>query len=131
MVSINEILTIGYKKAREMYLLGIKVDGKEAEKIGWVNHAVAADELDEEVQRIANLIALMPRDALAIGKAGSLLALDRLGSSEQIAGVILHSMATNIRFEPDEFNFVRERGKKGTVEAIHERDVAWDDKKSI
>jgi len=127
-VSVAEILLLGYKKAREMSLLGMKVDGKEAERIGWVNRAVPADQLEAEVEKIAETIALMPRDALAIGKVSTLMSLEALGVERGIAGTLLHSMATNLRFDPDEMNFIRDRSKQGTTTAIHKRDEAWEEK---
>lgn len=125
MVGIMEILTIGYKKARELYLLGSKIDATEAERIGWVNRVVPADALEEEVEKKAASIALLPRDAIAIGKAATIMSLERLQACQDMSNVILHSMATNLRFEPDEYNFMKERGKKGTTTAIHLRDAVW------
>ena len=127
-VSVAEILLLGYKKAREMSLLGTKVDGKEAERIGWVNRSVPADQLETEVEKVAEAISMMPRDALAIGKVSTLMSLEALGVRRGIASTLLHTMATNLRFEPDEMNFIRERSKQGTTKAIHKRDEAWEKK---
>ena len=34
----------------------------------------------------------------------------------------MHAFATNLRFEPDEFNFVKARAQHGTREAFRMRD---------
>ena len=81
-----------------------------------------------EVEKVAEAISMMPRDALAIGKVSTLMSLEALGVRRGIASTLLHTMATNLRFEPDEMNFIRERSKQGTTKAIHKRDEAWEKK---
>lgn len=125
-VGIRDILIIGLKKAREMMLLGEKIDGKEAARIGWVNRAVPADQLESTVEEIANDIALLPRDGIALGKVATIMAVDALLRG---SGAPMHSLSTNIRFEPDERNFIRDRAKMGTREAIKARDARFEDKK--
>ena len=41
---------------------------------------------------------------------------------EETTAYLFHSYGTNLRFEPDEFNFVKERKKSGTSEAFKKRD---------
>ena len=123
---INEFFQVGLKKARELLLTGRLIDGREAERIGMVNYAVPMDRLEAEVKRFADGIALMPRDALAIGKAQTFLAYDAMGLGTNINQAILgHTMATNIRFEEDEYNFIRARRDKGAREGFHKRDERW------
>lgn len=58
-------LTLGYHKACELLFLGDWITGKEAERIGMINRAVPAGQLDEEVGNLAGRLA---RSAtLAIG----------------------------------------------------------------
>ncbi len=119
----TQILTYGPKKARELMLLGDEFDGTEGEKIGLVNRAVPAGELEETVTSWARRIAQHPRDALVTGKAMHQMALDSLGSSQQFArGYVGHTLGTNLRFEEDEFNFLRERRQSGTRAAFAERE---------
>jgi enoyl-CoA hydratase len=50
------------------------------------------------------------------------MALDSLGGTQQFArGYVGHTLGTNLRFEEDEFNFLRERGRRGTREAFADR----------
>ena len=122
-----EIMLIGQKKARELLLTGKLIDGKEAERIGLINKAVPGDKLDEETRKLAQAITLLPRDGIAIGKAATHLAYDSLGLTQSFnQGYIGHSMATNVRFEPDEFNFLRARRDLGVREAIKARDKRYE-----
>ncbi len=46
----------GWKKAMELCLTGERISAKEAEKLGLVNKVVAAEKLEEEVKKLAELI---------------------------------------------------------------------------
>ncbi|ODU07013.1 MAG: hypothetical protein ABS81_02655 [Pseudonocardia sp. SCN 72-86] len=123
----TQILKYGPKKARELLLLGDEFDGAEAERIGLVNRAVAAGELEATVTSWAERIAQHPRDALVTGKAMHQMALDSLGGSQQFArGYVGHTLGTNLRFEDDEFNFLRERRRSGTREAFGGREKHYE-----
>ena len=81
------------------------------------------DDLEETVEDWAARVARHPRDALVTGKAMWQLALDSLGGSEQFSrGYVGHTLGTNLRFEPDEFNFLKQRHDTGTRSAFRERD---------
>ena len=43
-------------------------------------------------------------------------------TGEEATGALMHAYATNLRFEDDEFNFVKERAKHGTSGAFVARD---------
>jgi Enoyl-CoA hydratase/carnithine racemase len=119
----TQILMYGAKKARELLLLGDEFDGQEALDIGLVNRSVPEAELEATVERWAARIARHPRDALVTGKAMHQMALDSLGGSSQFArGYVGHTLGTNLRFEDDEFNFLRERRRSGTAGAFADRD---------
>lgn len=126
MTSIN-ILAMGPKKAREVLLLGETMSGIEAARIGLVNKAVPASELEAAGEDWAERIVRLPRDAIAIGKAATHLALDSLGMTSQfVHGYVMHALGTNIRYEPDENNFMRERRSKGVTGAAHSRESRYD-----
>jgi len=121
-----EVMLIGQKKARELLLTGKLLDGKEAERIGLVNHAVPADQLEAETRKLAKSMTLLPRDGIAIGKATARLAYDSMGLSSAFGqGYLGHTMFTNVRYEPDEFNFIKRRRDVGLKEAIKERDARY------
>ena len=119
----TQILQYGPKKTRELLLLGDDFDGNEAERIGLVNRVVPAADLEATVTSWAHRVAQHPRDALVTGKAMYQMALDSLGGSQQFArGYIGHTLGTNLRFEEDEFNFLRERRQSGMSAAFAERE---------
>ena len=65
----------------------------------------------------------MPADGLAIAKTGfNLVEQSQAYVGEEATGFLMHAFATNLRFEPDEFNFVKARAQHGTREAFRLRD---------
>lgn len=117
------ILHIGMKRTLDMLLTGRPISGKEAEEWGLVNKAVPIDKLEEETEKLAQAMCLLPRDGIAIGKATRHLIYDRLGlTSDWAPAYISHTLFTNLRWEPDEYNFFKERREKGAKTGFHERD---------
>jgi enoyl-CoA hydratase len=116
-------LALGPRKARELLLLGDMMSGTEAAQCGLINKAVPAADLDAAGERWAEKIVRLPRDAIAIGKAATHLALDSMGMTSQfVHGYVSHALGTNIRYEEGEFNFMRNRREKGVRGAAHARE---------
>ena len=114
------IMTVGLKRALDLLLTGRIIDGKEAERIGLVTKAVPADLLSEEVNRAAQTFCLLPRDGIAIGKAARHSAYGSLGLLDSYTnGYIGHTLFTNLSWEPDEYNFFKERRDKGAKAGFH------------
>lgn len=125
-----DILTMGPKKAREMLLLAEVMSAEQAAALGLVNKVVPDAELETAGEEWADRIVKLPRDGIAIGKAATHLAMDSLGMSTQfIHGYITHVLGTNIRFEPDEFNFLKNRRDHGVRAASHAREGFYDKKR--
>jgi len=61
-------LVIGMRKAKELYYTGDSVTGAEAERIGVINYAFPKDELDDRTVALADRIANLTADHLAILK---------------------------------------------------------------
>ena len=59
---------VGLARAKEMIFTGRNVGAREAEKIGLINYAVKAEELDEFVKRFARKLAKGPSEAIAASK---------------------------------------------------------------
>lgn len=119
-------LHVGVRRAREMVLRGNIISGKEAAEIGLINKAVSADKLEDEVNKLAKEMLLLPRDGIAIGKASMHLIYDILGLTQGwLQGYLTHTMFTNLRLEPGEFSLLKERREKGTREAFHKRDERY------
>lgn len=120
------ILTVGLKRAMDILLTGRKFDAREAERIGLVNKTVPNEKLEEEVQELAKTVGNLPRDGIAIGKAHRHLSYDALGLSDGFTqAYIMHTLFTNLRWEPDEYNFFKQRRDKGVREGYKHRDERY------
>jgi enoyl-CoA hydratase len=47
-------------------------------------------------------------------------------TSQFVHGYVMHALGTNIRYEPDESNFMKERRSKGVTGAAHSRENRYD-----
>lgn len=116
---------IGYKRARELTLTGRNVSGSEAAQLGLINRSVPESELADSTLETARSIAKLPRDAVVMGKFYACLTYDMMGLNSTFnAFSIGHTLATNIRFEEDEYNFHklrRDSGAKGAFKTINEQ----------
>jgi enoyl-CoA hydratase len=118
-----EIMTLGARKARELLLMADVWSAEEALSAGLVNKVVPIADLEARGEEWAERIARLPRDGIAIGRAATTLALQSLGINAQFSyGHILHSLASNMRYEPGEFNFMKERSVKGVRASNHDRE---------
>ena len=61
-------LVIGLRKAKELYYTGDSISGREAEQIGMINYAFPAADLDGRTVALADRIATMSADHLALLK---------------------------------------------------------------
>ena len=103
-------------------MTGKMIDGREAERISLINRAVPADKLETEVKELANGIALHSRDGLAIAKATRHAVYESMGLGQWFnTAYWSHTLITNMRWEPDELNFFKQRRDKGVTEAAHEK----------
>lgn len=122
------ILAAGPKKARELLLIADMLKPEEAVQMGLVNKVVPDAELESAGEDWAERIAKLPRDAIAFGKAATNLALDSLGMTSQFAhGYVMHALSTNIRYEEDEYNFMKKRRDEGVRSASHGREERYGD----
>lgn len=111
------------KKIKEMVLTTRPIDAQEALQYGMVNKVVPLDRLEEETNEFARAIAVLPIDAIMTGKA---LIWSNLAARGMTTGTTMgwigHALVTNLRFEPGEWNFVKERREKGLTKCLKERD---------
>jgi len=82
------------KKQVELVITGRTINGDEAEAMGIVTRAVEPDILESEVCNLAKAIALMPLDAICMGKMCRRHAYDQLGLNNWIQPVVYHTLAT-------------------------------------
>lgn len=122
---ILSFLHFGPKRARELVLTGRGMGPHEAKDWGLVNEVVPDDELQETTLRYARAVALMPTDGLMIGKVYQHLCYDAMGLGTALtSGTLAHGLMQNLKWRPDEFNFMKYRNEHGTrkaVDALNER----------
>jgi enoyl-CoA hydratase/carnithine racemase len=109
--------------ARDLMLTGRMATGAEFESARLFTRFVDEEDVAAETEALAAQVAKMPADGITIAKEAYRLveASSALGLEETTA-YLFHSYGTNLRFEPDEFNFVKERKQSGTSEAFRKRD---------
>ncbi|KWF30835.1 enoyl-CoA hydratase/isomerase family protein [Burkholderia pseudomultivorans] len=127
-----EMMVMGPRKARELLLMAEVWDAQTCLANGLVNKVVSAASLDDAGEEWAERIARLPRDGIVVGKAATNLAMDSLGLASQFSyGHVLHALATNVRYEPDEYNFMKQRRDKGVRASNHERESFYDTKEQV
>jgi len=114
---------LGPVLSRRLLLTGDTVPAAELEHLGLFTEVCDADAVAARTERWAAKVAKMPADGLAIAKTGfNLVEQSQAYVGEEATGYLMHAFATNLRFEPDEFNFVKARAAHGTREAFRLRD---------
>lgn len=108
---------------RDLMLTGRMATAEEFEPMKLFTRFVDEADVAAETEALAAQVAKMPADGITIAKEAYRLveASSALGLEETTA-YLFHSYGTNLRFEPDEFNFVKERAKGGTSAAFKKRD---------
>ena len=111
-----------------MMLIGKPLTAQEAKEFGILNKVVPGDKLEEEVNQVAQIVASKPLDGLVLGKKEFDLAMDMMGVS---AGYSLasfaHTLSSNLKFEPGEFNLMKELRDKGRKGMYAARDAHYKD----
>ncbi len=114
---------LGPVLARRLLLTGDTIAAAEIEHLGLFTDVCEPDHVAERTEYWAAKVARMPADGLAIAKTGfNLVEESQAYTGEEATGYLMHAFATNLRFEPDEFNFVKARAQHGTREAFRLRD---------
>jgi enoyl-CoA hydratase len=123
-----QLFSLGYKKMREWQLTGRTIDANKALDWGVVNDVVPDDKLEDEVMRWAQAVALNPADGLMIAKTHTLMMLDLLGMNGQFtAGALAYPLFTNLKWDDEDFNFLKRRQEVGVTKAFAEREQRWAD----
>ena len=113
------VYRLGAERAKRLLFSGDLIDGRQAEAWG-LGQAVPAADLDDEVERIAQRIATVPRNQLIMQKMMVNQALENMGlsSTQPLAnffdGITRHS--------PEGVNFKQRAEAMGWKQAVRERD---------
>ncbi|MFA4837746.1 MAG: enoyl-CoA hydratase-related protein [Dehalococcoidia bacterium] len=122
------ILKIGLTKTKEIMFTGRGLTAQEALECGLVNKVVPLDKLEEETQKLADLICRQAAESLYIGKQNFNTALAIMGKQAQAsAGLAAHVWGHMMRSEPNEFNLVRAGREGGTKAALKANKERWAD----
>jgi len=119
------IQRVGLTRAMDLMVTGREVTGKEAAEMGWVTKAVPADKLEEEVKSWAEMISLYPADGIACAKGLQHVVYEQLGLRSAMTAIPgFHALLSNMKYDKDEFNWLREKtkGGKGLKGIFAERD---------
>ena len=113
------VYRLGAERAKRLLFSGDLIDGRQAEAWG-LGQAVPAADLDDEVERIAQRMATVPRNQLIMQKLMVNQALENMGlaSTQTLAnffdGITRHS--------PEGVNFKQRAESVGWKQAVRERD---------
>jgi enoyl-CoA hydratase len=118
---------LGTALAKEVLITGRMVEGREIADRGIVTAVVPDDQVAEQAERWARQAARMPADGIVIAKeAWRMVENDIALHNAESSTYFFHAYGTNLRFEPDEFNFVKVRAQVGTSKALKLRDEFFD-----
>ena len=100
---------IGYARAKEFLMTGDLMTAEEAAKIGLINHAVAAADLDARVAEFADRLAAGATKAIRWSKMSANIGLKQLAHSIMDASLAYEAMS-NVSADPQEaVNAFREK----------------------
>jgi len=115
------VYRLGPEKAKRMLLTGDKIDGREAQAMGLVHSAVAASDLDDEVEALAERMASVPKNQLMMQKLMINQALDNMGlRTTQMFATLFDGIT---RHSPEGMNFKARSEDVGWKQAVRERDL--------
>ena len=113
------VYRLGAERAKRLLFSGDLIDGRQAEAWG-LGQAVPAADLDDEVERIAQRIATVPRNQLIMQKMMVNHALENMGlSSTQTLANFFDGIT---RHSPEGVNFKQRAEAMGWKQAVRERD---------
>ncbi|MDP6927820.1 MAG: crotonase/enoyl-CoA hydratase family protein, partial [Rhodospirillales bacterium] len=114
------VYRLGAEKAKRMLFTGDRITGREAEEMGLVLKAIPDDQLDKEVEAMANRMASVPINQLAMQKMVINQAIEAAGMMEtQRLATIFDGIS---RHSPEGMTFKKRVEDVGWKQAIRERD---------
>ena len=115
---------LGPTLARRLLLTGDTIAAGELEHLSVFTDVTDAASVTARADWWARKVARMPADGLVIAKEAFRLVEQMQGyQGEEVTSYLIHAFGTNLRFEDDEFNFVKARAEHGTKEAFALRDA--------
>jgi enoyl-CoA hydratase len=116
---------MGLRRGMEALLTGDSMSGTEAVAAGFANRAFPADDLDEEVLAVAERVAKIPPDLLALNKRVAHRAMEAMGIR---AGMRATADIQALGFhQPASREYLASFATKGVSAALSDRDRAFGD----
>lgn len=104
---------VGYNRAKEYLFTGEAILAPDAERIGLINHAVPAEELDRRVTEYARKVAGMPARAVEWTKASINIGLKQLAHSIMDASMAYEALSNATRDHREAMDAIRDKRKPG------------------
>jgi enoyl-CoA hydratase len=118
---------LGPTLARRLLLTGDMIDARELAHLSIFTEVIGEADITARADWWARKIARMPADGIVIAKEAFRLVEQLQGyQGEEVASYLFHAFGTNLRFEDDEFNFVKTRAEHGTRQAFALRDAHFE-----
>ncbi len=114
------VYRLGAEKAKRMLFTGDKITGREAAEMGLILKAVPADQLDVEVDALADRMASVPVNQLMMQKMVINQAVEALGMNETQRLATIFDGIT--RHSPEGMAFKERAEQVGWKQAVDERD---------
>jgi len=101
---------LGPVLAKDLLLTGRIAAASELAGLGIFSRFVPAADVPAVAEELAAQVARMPADGIVIAKEAYRLVEQSMGMAlSEVCSYLLHAYGTNLQFEQDEFNFVRDR----------------------
>jgi enoyl-CoA hydratase len=101
---------LGPVLAKDLLLTGRIAAASELAGLGIFTRFVPAADVPAVAEELAAQVARMPADGIVIAKEAYRLVEQSMGMAlSEVCSYLLHAYGTNLQFEQDEFNFVRNR----------------------
>lgn len=121
-------LKIGVNRARSMVMTGKLVSAQEFKDWGVIESIVEPEQLMDEALRYARMVAWHSADNLMISRRSMKVFWEMMGlNSFKHFWSVAHPLFTNVVWRDNEFNFLRERNKRGVKGAMQEMNRQWKD----
>lgn len=118
---------LGPTLARRLLLTGDTIPAGDLAHLSIFTEVTDDDAVADRADWWARKAARMPADGIVIAKEAFRLVEQMQGyQGEEVASYLFHAFGTNLRFEEDEFNFVKARAEHGTRKAFEQRDAHFE-----
>jgi enoyl-CoA hydratase/carnithine racemase len=111
------IATVGLKRAKELMFCNAVWDAGQALDYGLVDDV--ADEPGGRIEELASMCASIMRDGIVTEKYAVFASLEKMGIGHSFAATtVVAASLSNIHFQPDEYNFLRDVRDNGSEAAL-------------